>query len=206
MIRSDVVGDLGRAVGVLSVAVPVDRPDRTGERAAGRRAAAGALEAAGCPDLLVGADPDGRPRWPGDYVGSIAHTDRWAVAAVVRVEDFGAVGIDIERRDALPVDDAEVVLSSSEREQVRAARSPARAATLLWSAKEAAFKAWSSAHGRAIDPVDPVDIAITVVDDRIMVRPCGALAAVVGTAGLTGRWAELDDHVVTVVVAPARLG
>lgn len=195
----DLLERLGRAVHAHIVVAPVDGDGRAEQHAAGRRAAAAALAAAGSTDFEVGADADGRPRWPAGYVGSIAHTTTWAVAAAAPEIRMTALGIDIEVSGALPADDAEVVLTAAERAAVCAAASPARAATLRWSAKEAAFKVWSAIHRSAIDPVDPLDIDVAIVDDHLTVVARGALRAMVGAHVLTGRWVELDGQFVTVI-------
>ncbi len=102
--------------------------------AAGRRAAAAALGAAGSADRVVPREPDGRPRFPPGFAGSIAHTDRLAVAVVV--PGAAAVGVDIESAVISPRV-ARFVLRATER-QVLLPRYTARE---LFAAKEAAFKA-----------------------------------------------------------------
>ncbi|WP_329172222.1 4'-phosphopantetheinyl transferase superfamily protein [Streptomyces sp. NBC_01477] len=105
--------------------------------AAGRGAAAAALAAAGSADLTVPRDPDGRPRFPRGFAGSISHTDRLAVAVVVPGAD--AVGVDIEDA-AISPRMTEFVLSERERHTLLP---PAGEYTPreLFAAKEAAFKA-----------------------------------------------------------------
>lgn len=104
---------------------------------AGRRAAAAALAAAGAADRIVPREPDGRPRFPRGFAGSIAHTDRLAVAVVV--PGAAAVGVDIESAVISPRV-AGFVLRGQER---RTLLPPAGAYTPreLFAAKEAAFKA-----------------------------------------------------------------
>ncbi|MEV7807456.1 4'-phosphopantetheinyl transferase superfamily protein [Microbispora sp. NPDC088329] len=107
------------------------------QSAAGRRAAAAALAAAGSADRIVSRDPGGRPRFPRGFAGSISHTDRLAVAAVVPGAE--AVGIDIENATISPRV-TEFVLRERER---RVLLPPVTRYTPreLFSAKEAAFKA-----------------------------------------------------------------
>lgn len=104
---------------------------------AGRRAAAAALAAAGAADRSVPRESDGRPRFPRGFAGSIAHTDRMAVAVVVPGAD--AVGVDIESAVISPRA-ARFVLRERER---RMLLPPAGKYTSreLFAAKEAAFKA-----------------------------------------------------------------
>lgn len=117
---------------------PVRRPYGSLQQfAAGRRAAAAALAAAGAADRIVPRDPDGRPRFPRGFAGSIAHTDRLAVAVVV--PGAVAVGVDIESAVISPRV-AKFVLRGRERQTLLP---PAGGYTPreLFSAKEAAFKA-----------------------------------------------------------------
>lgn len=105
--------------------------------AAGRRAAAAALAAAGSTDRNVPRNPDGRPRFPRGFPGSIAHTEYLAVAVVVPAAT--AVGVDIESAVIGPRM-TEFVLFERERRTLLA---PAGRYTSreLFAAKEATFKA-----------------------------------------------------------------
>lgn len=78
------------------------------------------------------------PVWPSGIVGSLAHDEKMAAAAVGRVGDVAAVGIDIEPDDPLPPDLIAVVATPAERRRY----SPAiLASRRLFVAKEAVFKA-----------------------------------------------------------------
>lgn len=105
--------------------------------AAGRRAVAAALAATGAANRIVPRESDGRPRFPRGFAGSIAHTDRLAVALVV--PSAVAAGIDIESAVVSPRV-ARFVLRGGER---RMLLPPAGKYTPreLFAAKEAAFKA-----------------------------------------------------------------
>lgn len=104
---------------------------------AGRRAAAAALAAAGAGERTVPRDPDGWPCFPRGFAGSIAHTDRLAVAMVV--PGAAAVGVDIESAVISPRV-ARFILREWERQMLLP---PAGDYTPreLFAAKEAAFKA-----------------------------------------------------------------
>ncbi|MEV2240977.1 4'-phosphopantetheinyl transferase superfamily protein [Micromonospora sp. NPDC049891] len=105
--------------------------------AAGRQAAAAALAAAGSGVRTVPRVAGGRPDFPRGYPGSIAHTDRLAVAVVVP----GAAGVGVDIEDAaLTQRIIDFVLYERERRTLLAPagrHSPVE----LFSAKEAAFKA-----------------------------------------------------------------
>lgn len=80
----------------------------------------------------------GEPIWPAGIVGSLAHDDRVAVAAVGLSRDFGSVGIDIEPAELLPRDMLELIATPNERSRI--ADDPLRG-KLLFAAKEAVYKA-----------------------------------------------------------------
>lgn len=105
--------------------------------AAGRRAAAAALAAAGSAGRTVERARDGRPLFPQGFAGSISHTGRLAVALVVPGAE--AVGVDIETAAVTPRM-AAFVLREQERRLLLAPAGPYTARD-LFAAKEAAFKA-----------------------------------------------------------------
>jgi 4'-phosphopantetheinyl transferase EntD len=126
------------ALGARTEWRPVRRPFGPHQQfAAGRQAASAALAATGAAHRIVPRDPDGRPRFPHGFAGSIAHTDRLAVAVVV--PGVAAVGVDIESAVISPRV-ARFVLRGRER---RMLLPPAGDYTPreLFAAKEAAFKA-----------------------------------------------------------------
>ena len=82
----------------------------------------------------------GAPIWPAGVVGSMAHDDRIAVAAVgMRRPDLDAVGIDIEPAAPLPSDMLELI-AATPRERRAIADNPL-GTKLLFAIKEAVYKA-----------------------------------------------------------------
>jgi 4'-phosphopantetheinyl transferase EntD len=79
----------------------------------------------------------GAPIWPAGIVGSLAHDSRFAIAAVARRCDVGALGIDIEPAESLPF---ELDLIATPRERLRLG-SHRHLGRLLFTAKEAVYKA-----------------------------------------------------------------
>ena len=111
--------------------------------------------------VLVGASRE--PVWPPGLVGSITHTDGYRAAAVASSGDVASLGIDAEPNEPLPPDVLPSVTSASERTRLQ------RRVTqhdricwdrLLFSTKEAVFKAWFGLAGRwlAFSEVD-VDLS-----------------------------------------------
>ena len=94
------------------------------------------------------ADALGAPQWPKGIIGSITHAPGWSAAVATRTARRGGVrsiGLDAERAAPLPPGVREVVASSQELGQL--ARLEARDSdppwdAVLFSAKEAAYKAW----------------------------------------------------------------
>ena len=91
------------------------------------------------------------PRWPAGFVGSLAHDDQVAVAAVGRAEQVAALGIDVEPAEPLPPGLTDVIATPSERR--RYARSVLEGRDLL-VAKEAVYKAAFSLDGLFLDYCD----------------------------------------------------
>ncbi len=190
---ADAAEDLGLTLGVVAVS----GPGREAARRAGRAAATIALRSLGSPTTDVDRAADGRPLWPPGTIGSISHAGRIAMAVVA--SSGRPVGVDVEVSGALSPADAQAVLDQSERLFVAGDHAPDRVCTRLWSAKEAAFKAWSTALG-GLDGVDPIDIHVEL-GAMLRVLATGDLARRTRLAGpLTGTSIDLDDWVVSIVV------
>jgi 4'-phosphopantetheinyl transferase EntD len=92
----------------------------------------------GLPSPAIPKHASGMPIWPEGLVGSLAHDESVAVAAVARSQDFRAVGIDVEPALPLPPDMRDLVMSPREQ---KASKSDPLAGRVLFSAKEAVYKA-----------------------------------------------------------------
>jgi len=80
----------------------------------------------------------GAPVWPHGVVGSLAHDEEVAVAAVANSQDFSALGIDVEPADPLPPDLVRFVATPSERRRYSAGLLESR---IMFVIKEAIYKA-----------------------------------------------------------------
>lgn len=178
-----------------STTVPLDRSPAA-HTDAGQRAAIHALARAGCSIAELPPRTGRRPAWPAGFTGSIAHDDALAIAVVARSDAATCLGIDVERYDALSVRDARVVLHDDE---LDFADDDPALATLIWSAKESAYKAWCTGVDVDLERVDPRDIRIAVPRaDTFHARATGALADRVASIGaLHGRWMRVDALVIT---------
>lgn len=82
--------------------------------------------------------PAGAPLWPAGIIGSFAHDERVAVAAVAMHRDVAALGIDVEPAEWLPPGMLDMVATAQER---RALGDDPYRERLLFAAKEAVYKA-----------------------------------------------------------------
>lgn len=173
---------------------------RRREFTAARVCARLALARAGFRPAPILPGPTGAPLWPPGVVGSMTHCDGYRAAAVGRTDAFAAIGIDAEPHAPLPDGVLAMAASESERAALRglATRAPEFCwDRMLFSAKEAVFKAWSPATGRWLG----------FTDAELQLDPGGWFAARLLVAGpLTsyhGFWAVSRGVLVTAVTVPA---
>ena len=126
---------------------------RRNDFALGRAAANLAMKELGLnspPPLLKGEK--GEPLWPDGVVGSITHCGPWAIAAAAWRSVALTIGVDLENADEIRTDDiAGLICHDTERKWAHEdGRYHTRLAT-LFSAKEAAFKAFYPLCRRFID-------------------------------------------------------
>lgn len=117
--------------------------------ALGRACARAALEQAGAAGP-VGRALHGAPLWPAGFVGSITHTDGYAAAIVARQARFEGIGVDAEQIGRVEETLWPRLFDDAERDWLRRQSDPAAMATLLFAAKEAAFKASNPEAGQAL--------------------------------------------------------
>jgi 4'-phosphopantetheinyl transferase EntD len=110
--------------------------------ALGRAAAREALgELDGAESVAIPRGSGGEPVWPDGIVGSISHTQAVAVAIVARRSDYAGLGVDIEDLARGPSPRAaRLICRPGEMDWVEPEAGTQRLA-LLFSAKEAVFKA-----------------------------------------------------------------
>ncbi|MBA9005548.1 4'-phosphopantetheinyl transferase family protein [Thermomonospora cellulosilytica] len=90
----------------------------------------------------------GAPRWPHGVVGSMTHCEGYRAAAVARAGDVRAIGIDAEPHLPLPEGVLESVARPEEHGALGMTGPGVHADRLLFSAKEAVYKAWFPLTGR----------------------------------------------------------
>jgi 4'-phosphopantetheinyl transferase EntD len=89
-------------------------------------------------DVGIAKTSSGAPLWPAGIVGSLAHEERVALAAVARKGDFLSLGVDIESAEELPEDLVGIIATSTERSRYGQLFLRGRQ---LFAAKEAVYKA-----------------------------------------------------------------
>lgn len=161
----------------------------------GRFCAHAALAQLGGDDGAIAPDKSGAPLWPDGFCGSITHTAGYAAAMVARRADFLSLGLDAERVGGV-TQKLWPKLFDAEEGALLAALSPElqlRVATILFSAKEACFKAWSPLGATA---QSFRDIHIALRDD--------GFDAISAAGLLQGRFVYRGDLVLTAAAIPAR--
>jgi 4'-phosphopantetheinyl transferase EntD len=115
---------------------------------AARIAARGLLAVWGYQNVALPRSRRGAPVWPSGIIGSLAHDDEVAVAAIASVDRFSALGIDVEPAAPLPRELVNLVATPAERLSYATAVLELR---LLFVVKEAIFKALNPLDGVFLD-------------------------------------------------------
>jgi len=106
------------------------------------------LKSLGAPGAILPRTTSGAPAWPTGFVGSLAHDDEMAVAAVMRSGSARSLGVDVEPAMMLPSELLPLVTTVAER--ARYSR-PLIESRILFSIKEAVFKAFHPVYGVFLD-------------------------------------------------------
>ncbi|MGO9489729.1 MAG: 4'-phosphopantetheinyl transferase family protein [Solirubrobacteraceae bacterium] len=178
---------------------------RREEFATGRACAREALAGLGIGPAPVPSAPDGAPCWPPGVVGSITHCEGYRACAVGRREEIAAVGIDAEPDAPLPVGVIGEIALAEELACVArlAGETPGISwDRLLFSAKEALYKAWRPLADRQLGFADAT-LALTVEGtfSARLLAP-GPLLAGGRPTTVPGRWLAGDGLLLTAVVLP----
>jgi 4'-phosphopantetheinyl transferase EntD len=114
-------------------------PARRLEFAAGRAAARQALVELGLPAAAIPMQPDRSPQWPLGVAGSITHSATACLAAVTN--RCKLIGLDLEPATPLEAALWPDILLRQEQTLLKTRSQPERLAKLIFSAKEATYKA-----------------------------------------------------------------
>lgn len=146
-------GELGLDDAAVVAALHPVEAEQIAGAVAGRRAdfawaracAREAMGRLGVPSGPIVRGGRGMPVWPPGVVGSLTHTDGLRAAALARTDRVRSVGMDVELHEPLSDGVLEVVSLPEEAAWVRAIGDEIGTVhwdTLLFTAKEATYKAW----------------------------------------------------------------
>jgi len=121
---------------------------RRHEFATGRQLARQAMAELGLPPAPIRRGERREPLWPAGMVGSITHAEGLAIAAVALAQRLRGVGLDVEIADRVGSELHEKLFVAEELASLAGA--DARLPGLLFSAKEAGYKATYPLAGRFI--------------------------------------------------------
>jgi 4'-phosphopantetheinyl transferase EntD len=177
-------------------ALPNAVPKRQREFAAGRRAAHDALAQLGQTGQPIPIGADRAPVWPAGFNGSITHSDRLCLAAVIQAPVL--IGIDLEPATVLPRDLWETVLRPEEITALIDRSDAGQRAKLIFSAKEAAYKA-QYARSKTLFGFDA--FSVTLSADSFTACFTQSVQGFSEGWQLNGRHIKIHDHYLTAVTA-----
>jgi 4'-phosphopantetheinyl transferase EntD len=176
-------------------------PSRLREFAQGRTCARRALRKLGQPGAPILRGAGREPVWPPGIVGSITHCSNYCAAAVARRAEILTIGIDAEPARPLAAANARVVCTPFELAWLERFSDGPRWGTVVFSAKESAYKAWFPLTRRRVGFQDAsVEIHPSRETFTVRTRLLDADAAGCDLSTLEGRYAIRDGLVLTVVV------
>ena len=173
---------------------------RRREFVTGRACARLALSRLGIAPTAIANGERGEPLWPVGVVGSITHCAGYRGCAVALAEDVRSLGIDAEVNAPLPAGVLRRVAFGRERE-LEGGHEGTCLDRLLFSAKEAVYKAWYPMMGRGLSFEDveiSFDHGATAFSARLGVP--GPTIAGRSLTVLDGRWCVEHDLICTAVV------
>jgi 4'-phosphopantetheinyl transferase EntD len=164
----------------------------------------------GLPPCAVPNGARGEPLWPAGIVGSITHCEGYRACAIARSTQMATIGIDAEPHAALPDGLLGEIAIAQELSWLRERSDDAPEVhwdRLLFSAKEAVYKAWFPLTRRWLgfeDAAVSVDASAKTFTAHLLV-PAPAVHGV-QLVGFSGRWLICDGLVLTAIALPAREG
>jgi 4'-phosphopantetheinyl transferase EntD len=167
-----------------------------------------ALQRLGLPPSSISVGARGEPCWPQGVVGSITHCAGYRACALARDTEVAAMGIDAEPHEGLPDGVLGEIAKANERvwlDEVMRAEPAVHWDRLVFSAKEAVYKAWFPLAKRWLgfeDAVVTVDAAQHVFRARLLVPGPRVDGCVLTT--LEGSWLVRDGLVLTSITLPRR--
>jgi 4'-phosphopantetheinyl transferase EntD len=167
-----------------------------------------ALAKLGLPPAPILPGLRGAPVWPAGVAGSMTHCAGYRAAALAHSRDIAAIGIDAEPHTPLPDGVGDVVAGPAERRALAELADAAPEVSwdkLLFSAKEATYKAWFPLTERWLG-FDDASISINPADGTFTARLLvpGPVLAGHQLTEFSGRWLAAGGLVITAIAVPAR--
>ncbi len=192
----------------LAVSRAVEKRRR--EFVTARACARQALAQLGVAPVAIPPGPRGEPHWPAGIVGSITHCNGYRACAVARARELATLGIDAEPNEPLPAGVLREIARAEEQGRLRelGRKQPAVCwDRLLFSAKEAVYKAWFPLAGRWLgfeDATLALDPDRRSFHARLLVP--GPLIDGEPLQSLHGRFLAADGLVLTAVARKPGIG
>lgn len=174
-------------------ALPHAIPKRLFEYSAGRHAARAALAEMGLLAQALPMQEDRSPLWPQGIVGSISHSGSACLAVAWRGR---GIGLDLEEAADLEPELWSSILTPSEQHWAQGQPQPGLAAKLIFSAKEAAYKA-QYAVSRQLFGFETFEI--TVTGSGFTARFTASIPPFAMGETMTGKWGIASGHILTLV-------
>lgn len=141
----------------------------------------------------------GEPVWPNGYVGSISHCRSLAIAVVASsVSPITQIGVDVEEAEPLDPSLWDSICTPGEMRWLRDQTTPSLWAKVLFSIKEAAFKAHYPLIRRAFDFQD-FEVRIEVGTNT-----CAVEARSVPLDNCSCRFAVGEEHILAFATTTVR--
>jgi 4'-phosphopantetheinyl transferase EntD len=177
---------------------------RRAEFRAGRSCARRALRELGVGQVAIARGDDRAPCWPAGIVGSISHARGYCAAVVGHASQFAGLGIDIECKNRVDRRLWKQIASADEIAWLEREADTQLSSTLLFSAKEAFYKAqysisrsWLGFHA----------VQLRVERDSFEITLCRDIAGLAAAgARFAGRYQVEPEHVVTALAIPSLQG
>lgn len=168
-------------------------PGRIAEFAAGRACARRGIGALGEPEAPLLSGDDRPPIWPAHVHGSISHTRGYCAAAVARLDDLGSsrIGLDAERVGRVHEKLWRRLFTAPEIEHLHKLTDPSLSATVMFSVKEAYYKAQ---YPTTTAWVGFDDVRVEWTDTGVRLFPVTDLAALTAIMWpIDARWYSQPD-------------
>lgn len=176
-------------------ALPNAVQKRQREFAAGRMAARAALAQLGQPGQAIPIGPDRAPIWPPGVTGSITHSDTLCLVAVTQAQTL--IGLDLEPATPLEADLWDMILLPQERASLIGTPNAGLRAKLMFSAKEAAYKA-QYARSKTLFGFDGLEITFSA--NSFTARFTQSVPGFAAGTQLNGGYTETEGHYLTAVI------